>query len=94
MNLNLTYLKDKNDIILPITYNKNYTSFNEDILYTNMICKIEHIFIPHPFLAFSKCKYKKPLEDLEIKPTTNPIIKLELIYTLLPYDNVVKFIIS
>ena len=58
-DISLTKLnyKDKSH---PITYNKNFTSFNEDILYTDTINYItpKELIIPHPFLAISKCIIK------------------------------------
>ncbi len=82
LDITLTFIKNKN-IIVPLTYNKNYTSFGEDILYTRMLSYITNIVIPHPFLAISKCK-----DNLENPPIVQNNKPYELIYMLLPFDDV------
>lgn len=87
IDLTLTYIYiSKNKI--PITYNKNYTSFGEDLLYTNMLFRINEIFIPHPFLAISKCNNNKTNNKTKKNKTNNKINTYEIIYTLLPFDNI------
>jgi hypothetical protein len=80
LDITLTKIKYKKTEY-PLSYNKNYTSFGEDILYTKMLLKISHLVIPHPFLAISKCREKnEPVNNNKNKP-------FELIYMLLPYDD-------
>jgi hypothetical protein len=82
--LDITLTKIKyNKTEQPLTYNKNYTSFGEDILYTKMLSKISNLVIPHPFLAISKCK-----DNLENPPKVQNNKPYELIYMLLPFDDV------
>lgn len=71
----------KENISRPITYNKNFTSFSEDLLYTSLIMKIKKIIISHPFLCISKCK----LNNSNIKKINNKLY--EMIYILLPRDD-------
>lgn len=71
---------------MPITYNKNYTSFNEDIIYTKMLMMVKTLFIPHPFLAISKCN-KNNIQKMNEKIKKQ---QLEAIYVLLPYDDILN----
>ncbi len=82
IDITLTFIKNKK-IVSPLTYNKNYTSFGEDILYTKMLSNITHMVVPHPFLAISKCKTN--IAQFQNKPNNK---SYELIYMLLPYDDV------
>lgn len=79
-DIGLTYLYE-NSISRPITYNKNYTSFSEDLLYTSLLYKLKKLIIPHPLLNITKCSYKKELS----KTNEN---KLELIYIFCPQDDI------
>lgn len=88
VDLTLTYIY-LNHKKIPITYNKNYTSFGEDLLYTNMLFYINEIFIPHPFLAISKCaNNKNNIETNDKNKTDDKTNTYEIIYTLLPFDDV------
>ena len=80
-DISLTYLYEYN-ISRPITYNKNYTSFSEDLLYTSLLYKLKKLIIPHPFLNTTKCSYKFKNEQIKTKN------KNELIYIFLPLDDV------
>lgn len=52
-------------------------------MYTNALYRVNDLFVPHPFLAFSKCK-----NDENIKSNNEIISKpIELIYVLLPFDD-------
>ena len=82
-DIGLTYLY-QNNISKPITYNKNYTSFSEDLLYTSLLYKLKKLIIPHPFLNITKCIYKK---NIQYNNETNKI-KYELIYIFLPTDDI------
>lgn len=83
VDISLTYLKyDSENKKIPITYNKNYTSFNEDIIYTTMLLKINNLFIPHPFLGISKCINKDNGKNNFTPKYT------EIIYSILPYDDI------
>lgn len=84
IDLTLTYIYNSSKNKIPITYNKNYTSFGEDLLYTNMLFRINEIFIPHPFLAISKCKNNQ-VEENKLDNKKNIY---ELIYTLIPFDDI------
>ena len=80
-DISLTYLYEDN-ILRPITYNKNYTSFSEDLLYTSLLYKLKKLILPHPFLNITKCSYKLDKKEI-IKEN-----KYELIYIFLPLDDV------
>lgn len=97
IDMSLCFIIERKKDKKPLTYNKNYTSFGEDILFTNILLKIKHLVVPHPFLAISKCM--KPETKSEIKADINLISdnlnllnikkeKIELVYVLLPYDDV------
>lgn len=81
-DIGLTYLYEDN-ISKPITYNKNYTSFSEDLLYTSLLYKLKKLILPHPFLNITKCSYKLLNNKKEIKEE-----KYELIYIFMPLDDV------
>ncbi len=80
-DIGLTYLY-QNDISKPITYNKNYTSFSEDLLYSSLLLKLKKLIIPHPFLNVTKCSYK----NISVKNNKN--VSRELIYIFLPQDDI------
>lgn len=82
-DISLTYLL-VNNILKPVTYNKNYTSFSEDLIYTKILKDIKKLIIPHPFLAISKCK----IDHTNFSKTLNTFQKYEILYILLPYDDV------
>lgn len=89
-DIGLTYLYE-NNIIRPITYNKNYTSFSEDLLYTSLLYRLKKLIIPHPFLNITKCVYKSIQNN--IIETNN--IRQELIYIFcqLMILAIIKFLI-
>ena len=82
VDISLTYIKNKKSKS-HITYNKNYTSFNEDISYSKMLLKLTNLMVPHPFLAISKCSLK--VKDKEKIKNNNQLH--ESIYMLLPKDD-------
>lgn len=86
-DIGLTYLY-QNKLSRPITYNKNYTSFSEDLLYTSLLYKLKKLIIPHPFLNTTKCSYK-----IKKNIIANNSIQLnnknnELIFIFLPHDDI------
>lgn len=105
IDISLCFIIERKKNKEPLTYNKNYTSFGEDILFTNVLLKIKHLVVPHPFLAISKCikSETKPKVQSKVEPEVESDIKLisdnlksltiekkriELVYVLLPYDDV------
>ncbi len=82
VDISLTYIKNKKSKS-HITYNKNYTSFNEDISYSKMLLKLTNLMVPHPFLAISKCSLK--IKDKEKAKNNNQLY--ESIYILLTKDD-------
>lgn len=83
-DIGLTYIYQSNTS-KPITYNKNYTSFSEDLLYTSLLYKLKKLIIPHPFLNITKCVYNKNIQN---KSNDVNKIKYELIYIFLPTDDI------
>ena len=88
-DISLTFIHS-GKISRPITYNKNYTSFSEDLLYTNLLFKLKKLIVPHPFLNITKCSYR-PMIEIENKLTKNKNTKYELIYIFLPYDDICNY---
>lgn len=83
-NISLTNLI-VNNVSRHVTYNKNYTSFAEDLLYSKLLFDTKKIIIPHPFLAISKCIQNT---DKDININSDKKYEAEAIYILLPNDDI------
>lgn len=80
---NIKNLINKKNIYL--TYNKNFTSINEDILFTDLLQSHNKVIIPHIFLAVTKCV---PIPNgPDSQPKTSKQMK-EFIYLFNYFDDV------